>query len=79
VHGLEADVQLLPAYILRLRAGQGVEAALLDAVDELAWLARGGDDPGRYSPLLKIEKWSIQTCWVKVGLRAGPPTADYGF
>lgn len=64
-------MQLLPAYILRLRAGQGVEAALLDAVDELAWLARGGDDPGRYSPLLKIEKWGTQISLVKAESRRG--------
>jgi hypothetical protein len=43
-HGFEAGVQFLPARILGFAAGQRVEAALLDAVHQLARLARGGNE-----------------------------------
>ena len=41
-HGLEIFEQLLPARVLALGAGQGVEMAGLDAVHQLARLALGG-------------------------------------
>ncbi len=42
--GLEAGFELLPGGVLGLGAGEGIEAAGLDAVDELFGLADGGDE-----------------------------------
>ena len=42
--GLEAGLELLPGGVLGLGAGEGVETAGFDAVNELFGLADGGDE-----------------------------------
>ena len=79
-HGLKAGGELLPAGVERLGAGQRVEAALLDAMDELARLALGGNEvvPAAGDVGLCVEAEDVRGDGVAVVMVVKEPAVEAG-
>ena len=80
-HGLESGVKLLPTGIGRLAAGEGIEAGFLDAVDELARFARGGDEvvPAARDVGLWVEAEDVSGDGVAMVVIVKQPAVEVGF